>query len=129
MDNNEDFLIPDKEESNAVRIRTCYVYEDHIQRVWEVFTNPEIYNQVLGSYVLDVKTSEGTSYAQVGTKIEFKCPENGQIIKQQVKEVENFPGTKKIVFEVYVTIPSEFKYLIIYTFYWNTIQRRTIFVK
>jgi ribosome-associated toxin RatA of RatAB toxin-antitoxin module len=128
MENNEDFLTPDKEESSAVRVRTCHVYEDHIDRVWEVFTNTEIYNSILGNYVLDMKTTKGKSYADVGTRAEFRCAKLNEIIKKRVKDVENLPETKKIVFDMLITSPFEFKYLMIYTFYWNTIQRRTVFI-
>ena len=66
MESGSEDLSLEKEESNTVRIRTCYLYDDHIDRVFEMFTNVEKYNSVFGNFVLDVETIKGKSYGDVG---------------------------------------------------------------
>jgi hypothetical protein len=103
-----------------------YVYKDSIQRVWDCFRLPEIFNQTLKDNAENITMLKGQNYGEVGTVVEFEW-KNSFVITFEVKEVVNTECYKKIRFYTTKVYPMDLKYTCTFHFYWNTIGKTTLF--
>lgn len=118
MENNRKF--------KEMSLLCSYVYKDSIQRVWDCFRNPEIFNDTLKENAENITMLQGKDYGEVGTVVEFEW-KNSFVIMFEVKEVVNTEFYKKIRFYTTKVYPLDLKYTCIFHFYFNTIDKTTLF--
>lgn len=110
---------------------STYVYEDHIERVFEAFTSFNVYNKIMKDlFIKEIVITNGKSYAEVGTSGIYFW-KNGNFLKFEVLEVESTKNAKKVVFRVHNHEDPSFKvdYKLYKYFYWNAQEFKTLFVQ
>lgn len=103
-----------------------YVFKDHIDRVWECFTSPEIYSAALKQQADSMNIIKGSTYSEVGTQVEFNWKNEIYSIFE-VKEVKDSKNYKMNKLYSIKLEPLDFKYTNINHFYWNTHDQTTLY--
>jgi hypothetical protein len=109
-----------------MRLICSYIYKDSIQRVWDCFRLPEIFNLTIKNNADHITLIQGEHYGDVGTEVEFEW-KSSFIVRFQVQEVLNTEFYKKIRFYTSKIYPLDFKYTCVFHFYWNTVEKNTLF--
>ena len=111
---------------NDVNLIFSYVFKDNINRVWDCFRLPEIFNQTIKNKADNITILNGKHYGEVGTEVEYQW-KNSMIIRFEVKEVINKEFYKRIRFYSTKIEPFDFKYSCVFHLHWNTIDKTTLF--
>lgn len=119
-------MMESQKKINDMRLICSYVYNDSIQRVWNCFRLPEIFNLTIKDNADHITLIKGQHYGEVGTEVEFGW-KNSFVVRFQVQEVINTEIYKKIRFYTSRIYPLDFKYSCVFHFYWNTIEKNTLF--
>jgi ribosome-associated toxin RatA of RatAB toxin-antitoxin module len=110
-------------EKKPLRISVSYIFKDYIDRVFECFKRCEIINDI---YKCDSLSIKGGDWATKGAEIESTW--RGLVQKFRVEEVKDTQYYKCIVYDIYKIIPVDITYKTYYHFYWNTIEKTTLYV-
>jgi hypothetical protein len=108
-------------------LKVNYIFNDTIDRVFELFKNPIHYQQIHSPFISEFKTHKGSGLDHPGSIFEFKW-KNEIKINFKVKEVINRNDFKMIKVKVFKVIPdNNKKYTIYYKFRWISVDKITQF--
>ena len=116
------------EKNNTSHMRNSFKYNEHIDRVYDAFTNPLKYHNVMKTILSEINLVKGERYDEIGACCHFTCAITGSVVNLTVADSINTPFYKKIVFNGKQIKPLQFDYTMIYTLYWSTVQNATIFI-
>lgn len=80
-------------------LKSSFVYDDFLKRVFDAFTKPEIYNKIISEFADEIRVISGTSYAEIGTKVSIAW-KGCATMTLEVINVETSKNIKKIIFRV-----------------------------
>jgi hypothetical protein len=105
-----------------------HVFKDHISRVFEVFANPQIYNEhIINEFINFFQFKKGSNFAELGCEFQFKW-KNFFTVDMIIAEVIDTDCYKRIKFRTTKVEPIKFNYSLVIHFYWNSVEKNTFHV-
>lgn len=108
------------------KVISTYVYKDTIKRVFQCYSQPEIFNRVLYKANI-IKLKKGTNYAEKGAILKLEWNNLFQVTFEII-DVVDMETYKKITFYTKKIKPYNIKYTLNFIFLWNSIESTTVFI-
>lgn len=109
------------------KLSVNFTYKDDINRVFDIIKDKKYFVKITKGYLAELTFTKGDNIGEVGT--EYTLNWKGVFFRVRVDEVIDTDFYKRIILNVYESMPSNMTFKIKYHFYWNSIERTTLFVK
>jgi hypothetical protein len=115
-----------QEKENENKLCVSYVFKDHIERVFEIFKNKESGTEIYKDFMDYLYITKGDDFATKGNELKFQWKDT-LTVDMLVKDVIDTLNYKKVHFQTLKVQPLGINYEVIYHYYWNTIERTTLY--
>jgi hypothetical protein len=112
--------------SNLDNLIFNYIFDDSIERVFEIFSTPKHFYQIYSPYLTDLILYKGDKFDQIGTLFQFiwKTELKIDVIIEDVVNQKDFKMIKMFFFRVK---PTDFIYHIYFKLRWISTEKVTYF--
>jgi hypothetical protein len=112
---------------NKNKLRAHYIFNDNINRVFLIFSNPRLYQLVHKKFMSNLCCLRGrNSLDSIGSEFEYTWTNSIRAIFR-IEDIINTPNEKLINCYYYSVEPTDFRYHLIYRFIYNTAEALTYY--
>jgi hypothetical protein len=109
------------------KIDFSYIFNEDINRIFECFSDIGVNSYIFNNLIYDLKITKGEDFNQENTEISFVW-KNYYSFRMVVDKVVKENLYKILSFKSIIIDKVQIQIKIIFSFYWDTIQEKTIFI-
>jgi len=110
----------------SLKLSTSYLFKDHIDRIWKIFTTKETFLKIFGEDLDYFQYKVGNSFTE-GTVFCYRWKDM-LFIDVKIEQIIENNNYKMIKFYGHSVFPIDVKFKVAFHFYWNTVEETTFYI-